>query len=188
MNEKKKSNVFYIIIVLLIIIFIGLAFWKSNYKNNKNNKEDDKKEQEEVVAIKDGVNIRINDIKCSKGDEISVEVQMLNDSDFVAANFEYIYDKDSLEYVSYEVGDSLQDGAMTMVNNDEPNSKILIGFIANPNGTKKVESGKLIILKFKVKDQSSANIIKNEFKSTTLKKEDGTDIISNIKQGNIEVQ
>ena len=84
-------------------------------------------------------------------------------------------------------GESIKNGAMTLVNKDNNNKKVLIGFVAKPDGEKIIKSGKVIDIKFKVKDSLTNNNIKNVFECTTLKKEDGTDVKYNIQQGIIEV-
>lgn len=181
-TEKKGISLGYIVLGIILILAIILSINKII-----NKKEETITNNGESFINDSSTNFKVRDIKCQKGQEITVEIELLNDSDFVAANFEYKYDSNSLEYVNYEVGDSLKDGAMTIVNNDEDSEKILIGFVAKPEGNKLIKSGKLIDIKFKVKDNSAKNKIENLFESTTLKKEDGTDIRYNIQQGLIEI-
>lgn len=178
MNKvKKEFRLWYlvlgiILIISAIILVINIASKKELNKNG---------------VSKSYANFKIQNIKVTKGQEVNVEIEVLNDSDFVAANFEYKYDGDSLEYINYEIGESLKDGAMTIVNNDDKNKKILIGFVAKPDGEKTIKAGKIIDIKFKVKETLTKNKIENTFDCTTLKKEDGTDINSNIQQGTIEI-
>ena len=178
MNKvKKEFRLCYlvlgiILIISAIILVINIASKKELNKNG---------------VSKSYANFKIHNIKVTKGKEVNVEIELLNDSDFVAANFEYKYDGDSLEYINYEIGESLKDGAMTIVNNDDKNKKILIGFVAKPDGEKTIKAGKIIDIKFKVKETLTKNKIENTFDCTTLKKEDGTDINSNIQQGTIEI-
>ena len=185
MNKRKSGISLGVIILLLIIAVVALFIYKklntNEIINSKNNPEISNSSKDLVA------NFKIKDIKCNKGQEINIEIELLNDSDFVAANFEYKYDGDSLEYINYEIGESLKDGAMTIVNNDDKNKKILIGFVAKPEGEKTIKSGKIIDIKFKVKEALTKNKIENIFDCTTLKKEDGTDINSNIQQGTIEI-
>lgn len=185
MNKKKNGIslgvIILIIIIAVVIIFICKKSNKDEKINTENNIELSSSEQDASA------NFKIKDIKCNKGQEINVEIELLNDCNFVAANFEYKYDANNLEYINYETGNSLKDGAMTIVNNDETNKKILVGFVAKPDGDKIVESGKIIDVKFKVKDTLTKNKIENVFECTTLKKEDGTDIKYNVQQGIIEI-
>lgn len=185
MNKRKSGISLGVIILLLIIAVVALFIYKklntNEIINSKNNPEISNSSKDLVA------NFKIKDINCNKGQEINIEIELLNDSDFVAANFEYKYDGDSLEYINYEIGESLKDGAMTIVNNDDKNKKILIGFVAKPEGEKTIKSGKIIDIKFKVKEALTKNKIENIFDCTTLKKEDGTDINNNIQQGIIEI-
>lgn len=174
MNKKKKEiSLGTILLVIIMVLAISIILFKL-VNNTK-------------YVEKNDVVFKIKDIKCLKGQEVNVEIELLNESDFVAANFEYKYDGDSLEYINYEIGESLKDGAMTIVNNDDKNKKILIGFVAKPDGEKTIKAGKIIDIKFKVKEALTKNKIENIFDCTTLKKEDGTDINSNIQQGTIEI-
>ncbi|MBP3831432.1 MAG: hypothetical protein ILA02_03565 [Clostridia bacterium] len=174
MNKKKKEiRLGTILLVIIMVLAISIILFKL-VNNTK-------------YVEKNDVVFKIKDIKCLKGQEVNVEIELLNDSDFVAANFEYKYDGDSLEYINYEIGESLKDGAMTIVNNDDKNKKILIGFVAKPDGEKTIKAGKIIDIKFKVKEALTKNKIENIFDCTTLKKEDGTDINSSIQQGVIEI-
>ena len=185
MNKRKSGISLGVIILLLIIAVVALFIYKklntNEIINSKNNPEISNSSKDLVA------NFKIKDINCNKGQEINIEIELLNDSDFVAANFEYKYDGDSLEYINYEIGDSLKNGAMTMVNNDDSNKKVLIGFVAKPDGEKTIKSGRIIDIKFKVKEALTKNKIENIFDCTTLKKEDGTDINNNIQQGIIEI-
>lgn len=175
----KNKGISLGIIFLIIIIIILAVFVFKNIKLGKN---------ESSSSSKQTANFRVKDIKCKPGQELNVEIELLNDCDFVAANFEYKYDSKSLEYINYVVGDSIKNGAMTIVNNDTANEKILIGFVAKPDGEKTIKAGKIIDIKFKVKDNLTKNKIYNKFESTTLKTEDGTDIKYNIQQGTIEIK
>ena len=175
----KNKGISLGIIFLIIIIIILAVFVFKNIKLGKN---------ESSTNFESIANFNVKDIKCKLGQEINIELELLNDCDFVAANFEYKYDSKNLEYINYVVGDSIKNGAMTIVNNDTANEKILIGFVAKPDGEKTIKAGKIIDIKFKVKDNLTKNKIYNKFESTTLKTEDGTDIKYNIQQGTIEIK
>ncbi len=173
-KTKKGISLGYIILGIIIILCISIPVYRII-----------KQKQGSVINNAD---FKIENIKCSKGQEITVEIELLNNSDFVAANFEYKYDSSSLEYISYEIGNSIKDGAMTLVNNDKAKEKVLIGFVAKPDGEKEIKSGRIIDIKFRVKEDLTQNNINNKFECTTLKKEDGTDVKFNIHQGTIEVE
>jgi len=185
--NKKKNGISLGFIILIIIIIIATVFLlkKINPKVKVNSSNNETLSSEKQTA---DANFKVKDIKCLAGQEIDVEVELLNDCEFVAANFEYKYDSTNLEYINYEVGDSIKNGAMTIVNNDKTNDKVLIGFVAKPDGEKIIKSGKIIDIKFKVKDRLTKNRIDNIFDSTTLKKEDGTDVSYNVQQGMIEIK
>ena len=185
MKKNKKGISLGVIILGIIVIIVTIFLIKKimlKEKVNSENNESISNSEQVTDAI-----FKVNDIKSSKGKEITVEIELLNNSDFVAANFEYRYDSSSLEYISYEIGNSLKDGAMNLVNNDKAKDKVLIGFVAKPDGEKEIKSGKIIDIKFRVKDNLAQNNINNKFECTTLKKEDGTDVKFNIHQGKIEV-
>ncbi len=177
-KNKKGIRLTSLILILLIILAIIFATIKVLNKQDK-----------QIINAKAGANTHlvIKDIKASAGQEINIEVNLQNDSNFVAANFEYIYDSTNLEYVDYKAGDSINNAAMLIVNNDVENSKLMIGFVANPQADKNIKSGNVISLRFKVKDNTDKNEIINEFKCTTLKDESGVDIEHDIKQGTIKI-
>lgn len=178
MNKKKNGVSLGAILLLIIIIVIIVFAIKSIHKNGN---QDNNGNSEKIA------NFRISNIKCTKGQEITVEIELLNNSNFVAGNFEYKYDSTCLEYLNYEIGDSIKDGAMTIVNNDKANNKVLIGFVAKPESEKIIKAGKIIDIKFKVKEALTKNKIENVFECTTLKEEDGTDIKYKVQQGIIEI-
>lgn len=185
MNKKKNGislGVILLIIAIIVILVVGFKSLHLEKIINSNNNEN-KSNSEQITDA----NFKIKDIKCVKGQEINVEIELLNNSDFVAANFEYKYDSTNLEYINYEVGDSIKDGAMTIVNNDQAKQKVLIGYVAKPESEKTIKAGKIIDLKFKVKENLTQNKIENIFDCTTLKKEDGTDIKYNVQQGIIKI-
>ena len=133
---KNKKGIPIILIVITIIIIAAILIISITLTKGKDNQSENSiKDDNTVNAVE--TSFRINNIICKNGDEISVEIEQLDDSDYVAANFEYIYDSNSLEYNSYEVGDSFSNAAMTIVNNDEKNGKVLIGFVANPEDENK---------------------------------------------------
>ena len=184
-RKKPRINLGVVILILIIVITIIFIINKVNKKEknvniNAENISSDENNQ--------NANFKVKDIKCKNGDEISIEIELLNDSEFVAANFEYKYDSKALEYINYELGDSIKDGTMTVVNDDKANEKVLIGCIVKPDSESTIKPGKIIDIKFKVKESLSINKIENLFNCTTLKEKDGTDIKFNIQQGIIEIK
>lgn len=121
------------------------------------------------------------------GDEITVSIDMANEAEFAAGNFELTYDNSKLEYVSYDKGAILNTGIMALVNPDTENSKISIAYTANPADTNQLKSaGNLLKVKFKIKDnaQGIATVL---FNCTILKKSDGTEVENSIEQDNVSI-
>ena len=181
--KKRRRGISLSVIILILIIIITAIFLIKRI-----NKKEIKDSNNNISTSENSTNFKIKDIKCKSGEEICVEIELLNDSDFVAANFEYKYDSNALEYINYEIGDSIKDGTITLVNNDKSNEKVLIGCIVKTDSESIIKSGKIIDIKFKVKDSLTVNKIENLFDCTTLKEKDGTDIKFNIQQGIIEIK
>lgn len=135
-----------------------------------------------------GIAFEINNIKCSKEEEIEVAINLDNETDFVAANFEMPYDGKNMEYVNYKIGNSLENGAMTLVNNNESENKVYIGFVAKPGEETVIPKGNLVTLKFRIKENAENKKINTEFNCTTLKQKNGEDVLFNIRQGVIEIK
>ena len=87
------------------------------------------------------------------GEEVSINVDLKNVSDFVSANLVLMYDTNVLEYVSYKEGKVLQDGAMKIVKNNSEEGKIAIGYVSNPSDEEQiVQSGNILSIVFKIKN------------------------------------
>lgn len=193
MNNKKKGisliTLLLVATVIIAIIVIAINILKPKENNASNiivENNSDSRSQSEIIDF-DGTAFRVKDIKAKRGDEIEVEIDLLNESNFVAANFEYKYDGSSLEYINYKIGDTIKGGAMSMVNNDKDSETVLIGYVAKPDGEKIVKPGNVVTLKFKIKENLKSKKIENTFECTTLKEEDGTDVKYEVQQGKIEI-
>ena len=180
-NKKIEIKLVYVIAIIIAIFVIAFVVHKVNNKDN-----DSTSTAKQNVEISSNTKFKVADVEASKGEEIDIKINLLNTANFVAANFEYQYDKDSLEYVSYEKGETAENAAMLMINN--VGNKILIGYVADPQKEKTLKAGNIVSLKFKVKDSAKVEEIKNIFKCTTLKNEDGSDIKYDIEQGNIKIK
>lgn len=173
MKNKSIRIPAFAVILLIIAIVIGISFIKK--QNNS--------------AVDKTAEFKVSDITAKAGDKITISIKMLEDSNFVAGNFEFSYDSSKIEYVKYEEGDILKGGAMSLVNHDEENDKISIAYIANPeNDESAVAKGNLINLTFKIKKSATNKEITPELKCTTLKKSNGEDVKSIINQGTITVE
>ena len=192
MKEKNKGINIWLVLLIIVIIIIALTLIiKLAHKEDNNTRTNNTIHEEEITTTEEfgEAQFKVENVSTEKGQEFEIEIDLSNTQDFVAANFEYDYDASKLEYIGYEVGDSLKNGAMTMVNNDKESSKVLIGYVSNPEETDKtIKAGKLVTLKFKSIDNSKNQKIENTFDCTTLKKEDGTDIDFKIEQGIIDIK
>lgn len=140
-------------------------------------------------TIDNDVTFEVDDIVVSSGEEVTINIKMLKDLEFVAANFELSYDSTQMEYIKYEKGTVLENGAMSIVNNDKDNQKVLIAYVGNPQDeTQIVEKGDLLSITFKLNDSIHDIEITPQFKCTTLKQKDGEDVQNFIKQGTISVK
>lgn len=169
---KKKVIIRISIIVIIILLIIAIT---SIYNNNL--------EKESTVKFK------VSDITCKPGEEITVNIDMLDDSNFVAGNFELTYDKETMECIQYEKGEILENGAMSIVNNDTDNGKVLIGYVAEPDSENTIQkAGNLVSITFKINEEIEDLTVNPEFSCSTLKSEDGTDIKNEVEQGIIKIQ
>lgn len=162
---KNKYVKILIIAIILIIALVVICI-----KKQKENPIDD-------AIVRKTAKFEISDIIAESGDEIIINIKMLEDSDFVAANFELLYDSKQMQYVKHEEGDILKQGAMSVINNDEANNKISIAYVAKiQNETDRVKKGDLVKITFKKKQTITDAKIDTEFKCTTLKDKDGQDV------------
>lgn len=169
-------------IVAIILIIVAVVICINVVRKQEENTGDD------AIGNKTA-EFEISDIIAKSGEEITINIKMLEDSSFVAANFELLYDSKQLEYVEYEEGDILKEGAMSVINNDEDNNKISIAYIANfQSETAIVKKGDLANITFKIKKSITDTKINTEFKCTTLKDKDGQDVQNVINQGTIVVK
>ena len=190
--EKKKKLLLLFALIVFIVVIIGIIIKISNNKKinqieseNLIIQEAENIEKEPVIS--EGTRFKVSDLECFLGEEVIVEINMLDDASFVAANFDFIFD-DNLEYLGYEKGEILENAALAMVNDSVETNKISIGYVGNPNEeVHKVNAGRLLRIKFKIKDNISVDTINPILQCTTLKNSDGEDINVNINQGSIKI-
>lgn len=175
MKNKYITIPILLLLIIIIIVFIGIKMVKEKEENTK--------------IINDAVIFNVENVRAKSGEEITINIKMQEDSSFVAANFELLYNSSEMEYIKFEKGTILNEGAMSIINNDEENNKILIAYVSNPQSKKDIiKKGDLISITFKINEQITNVKINPEFKCTTLKKEDGKDVKNIINQGTIIVK
>lgn len=134
-------------------------------------------------------NIVVDTKNVVQGNEVEVNISLQNNVEFSAANFVLSYDASKIEYKGYTVGNTLKrtDGSIngTILLNEKTSGIIKIGYISDATETSEIKSaGQLLKLKFSV-NSGAGTSLKIELEATTLKKEDGTDVATNIKNGNL---
>lgn len=169
---RKEVKIRISTIVIIALLMIGIVVIYKNYIENENM-----------------LKFKVSDVTGSPGEEITIHIEMLEDSDFVAGNFELTYDKEKMECIHYEKGEILENGAMSIVNNDTDNGKVLIGYVAEPDEENTIQkAGNLVSITFKINEEIEDLTVNPVFSCSTLKAEDGTDIPNEIEQGIIKVQ
>lgn len=171
-------------LIIFILLVIAAAFQWNKIKNNM----EDKLEESTIEDSNEITKFKVDSVNGKENGQIEVSIELLNDSNFVAANFEFEYDGTSIAYEGYVLQNSVESAAMKLVNNDKENSKILMGFVADPTKKDKTfKAGKMITLNFKIKSKKEEKI-NPKLLCTTLKDENGGDIKFNIEQGSIEIE
>lgn len=174
---KNKKIILITIVFILLTVAIACIFGisKQPIKTNKDNENK--------------VTFEVNNLIANSGEEITITIKMLEDSNFVAANFELLYDREKMEYVKNEKGAIFEQAAMSIINNDTDNNKISFAYVGNPQDeTNVIKKGNIANITFKIKESIVDKNIFTEFKCTTLKDKDGNDISKNIKQGTIAIK
>ncbi len=118
----------------------------------------------------------ITDAKGSKGEEVTIYINLDKELDFASADLVLEYDTSKLEYVKYTELNVLKESAMHIVKNNSDTGKIAIGYVSNPNtATVKKNPGQILSLTFKIISDES-NRIKLDLKCKSLKKDNGESI------------
>ena len=118
----------------------------------------------------------ITDVKGSKGEEVTIYINLDKELDFASADLVLEYDTSKLEYVKYTELNVLKESAMHIVKNNSDTGKIAIGYVSNPNtATSKKSPGQMLSLTFKIISDES-NSIKLDLKCKSLKKDNGESI------------
>ena len=132
-------------------------------------------------------NLKVSTASGEKDDTVEITVSLENDTNFVAGNFNLIYDTTKLEYVSYEFGSVFNEGIMKIINHDSTTGNIAAAFSADPSEASHVRSaGNLFTVKFKIISDTTG-ITNFTFNCTTLKQNDGTNVTTDITDGYVNV-
>ena len=183
MKTKTISIPIISFIIIFIIAIFAVVIGIKGIKKQENNTD------KELLSVEENkVIFEVDNVVANSNDEITINIKMLKDSNFVAGNFELVYDSGKMQYIDYKEGEILEKGAMSIVNNDKENNKVRIAYVANPKSESNlIEKGELLSIKFKLKNSTTDEEIKPEFNCTTLKDKDGIDIPCVIKQGVISL-
>ena len=120
------------------------------------------------------------------GEEVSIEINLNNDSNFSSANLVLNYNPEHLEYVSHKEGEVLKTGAMCIVKNNSETGKIAIGYIGDPSNTGiTIKAGQILKVVFKIKSNIE-EVTELKLECTSLKNDAGNDIMNSIINGKIE--
>lgn len=139
------------------------------------------------IAVAGTATFRVSSTKAIVGDEVTISIDMLEESEFAAGNFALTYDNTKLEYISSEKGEILNTGLMSLINPDTENSKISIAYTANPTDTDQTkQAGNLLTVTFRVIDGAGENA-NLDFACTMLKTKNGTVVNTSIESGKIQI-
>ncbi len=135
------------------------------------------------AAIIEGGNIKVASVSGITGDEVLVPVTIEENPGIMAITVSITYNSDALEYKGYMFGDVVEDYTVVA----HPDKK-LIRFV-NCESRNRYTDGTLLTLKFKIKDNATAEFHKidieysaGDFCNWTLDK-----IMPNITEGGVEV-
>ena len=121
------------------------------------------------------------------GEQVSVDVNLNNSSNFTSANLVLNYDATNLEFISYESGEVLETGAMSIVKDNSEVGKIAMGYVANPEKANEIiQPGNIVKIVFKIK---GTKVEENslELECTSLKDDSGEEVTRIINNGKIKV-
>ena len=103
-------------------------------------------------AASENVKFSVSSKSGKIGEKVSIDIDLNNISNFTSANLVLNYDITNLEFVSYESGEVLETGAMSIVKDNSELGKIAIGYVANPEKENEmVQPGNIVKLVFKIK-------------------------------------
>lgn len=144
-----------------------------------------------IAATGDTANISVDTKDAAVGETVTININLQNTVDFVAANFELTYDDSKLSYQSYTIGESLKNAEGTtngtIYLNTSTSGTIRIGYMSDVvEGSATKNAGILLSLTFNVID-GRGTVTELPLTCSTLKTADGTDIQTNITNGEIQI-
>ena len=117
----------------------------------------------------------------SKGEEVTIYINLDKKLEFASADLVLEYDKTKLEFVKYEELDVLKQSAMNIVKDNSDTGKIAIGYVSNPESNDLTKNpGKMLSITFRIltSKEENANL---KLSVVSLKKDNGENIeASNI--------
>lgn len=117
----------------------------------------------------------------SKGEEVTIYINLDKKLEFASADLVLEYDKTKLEFVKYEELEVLKQAAMNIVKDNSDTGKIAIGYVSNPESNDLTKNpGKMLSITFKIltSKEENANL---KLSVVSLKKDNGENIeASNI--------
>lgn len=123
----------------------------------------------------------------SKGEEVTIYINLDKEIEFASADLILEYDTSKLEFVKYNELDILKKSAMSIAKNNSDTGKIAIGYVSNPDeASLKKSPGQMLSITFKIKNDES-NPIKLNLQCTSLKKDSGENIQADNVQSEIKV-
>lgn len=92
-----------------------------------------------------------------RGDEVTVKLNMSENTEAYGVGYTLLYDVETLEVLSYELGEAADDAMVKKINNPVGKIKCAIAADENP-----VKNGTVMQMKFKVLDTAAAGAVKFE--------------------------
>lgn len=157
--------------VIVLFFMLQIVFVTSGYSEGNS---------DEVV------NFSVSSATGNIGDEVTIEINLNNSSNFVSSNLVLNYNTKHLEYISYSNGEVLEKGAMSIVKNNSETGKISIGYISEASEEPSIiQAGNILKIVFKITSDFE-NETQLELDVASLKTREGKDITSTITNGKIE--
>ena len=123
----------------------------------------------------------------SKGEEVTIFINLDKKLDFASADLVLEYDKAKLEFVKYEELDVLKQSAMNIVKDNPDTGKIAIGYVSNPESNDLTKNpGKMLSITFKILTSSEGNA-NLKLSVVSLKKDNGENIEASNTNSKIKI-
>lgn len=144
-----------------------------------------------MTVISNAANIAkfsVSSGSAKSGEEITIDINLDSESDFVSADLVLNYDTKKLQFVKYQEGQVLKEGAMNIVKDNPESGKIAIGFVANPTISNQIRSiGNMLSITFKI-ISTVDDVTELRLECTSLKNDNGNDIENTVNDGTISIK